>query len=68
MGNSTAYSREYYRLNAARLNARRAAWRWACWLVHEVLFAPEEPAQAVNCLPQMPVRRPLLTLRSMSRG
>lgn len=63
MGNSTEYSRNYYRQNAARLNARRTAWRWACWLVHEVLFAPEEPAQAVNCFPLMPARRPLLTLR-----
>lgn len=63
MGNSTTYSREYYRLNAARLNARRAAWRWACWLVHEVHFAPEEPVQAVNHLPPLPARRPILRLR-----
>lgn len=48
--NRTIYNREYYRQNAARLNARRAAWRWACWLVHEVLFAPEEPAQAGESL------------------
>lgn len=61
--NRTIYNREYYRQNAARLNARRAAWRWACWLVHEVLFAPEEPAQAVNHFESMPARRPILRLR-----
>lgn len=61
--NRTDYNRNYYRQNAARLNARRAAWHWACWLVHEVLFAPEESAQAVNRFPPIPARRPILRLR-----
>lgn len=63
----TAYNREYRRLNAARLNARRArraAWRWACWVVHEVLFAPpEEPWRVVDSGRVQPVRRPVLKLK-----
>lgn len=66
MRDRIVYQRDYYRRNSERMNARRRAWRWACWLVHQILFAADEPQQALTQPVPALSRRPLLTLRGVT--
>ena len=63
--NRTAYNRDLWRTHARAFNDARNRRKWARWLVTAACteLAFPEPAQAVNCFPAMPVRRPILRLR-----
>ena len=59
------YNREFHRRHAAARNAARSRRKWARWLVMVTCteLAFPEAVQAVNRLPTMPARRPILRLR-----
>lgn len=58
-----AYAAQYQLERNVDRQSRRESRSAAAWLIREVL-AYVEPPQAVNVLPAMPKRRPVLHLRS----
>ena len=65
MTHRTTYARDLWRRNARAFNDARNRRKWARWLVMAACteLAFPEAVQAVNRLPTMPARRPILRLR-----